>query len=286
MDAVLAVGGQVIVDNQGYLLDINSSGEQVGGDEDTGGARAELTHNEVTLLLVHVSVHRADREVLLRHVLGEPVHLSAGVAVDDRLGDGQGRIQVTEGVELPLLLLDGNVELLDTLQSKLVLLHQNAHGVAHELGGHLQHVKGHRGGEDGTLDGFRKKFEDVVDLLFKSTRKHLIGLIEHEELDGIELQRAALDHIEGTSRSAHHNVDSVLESADVVPDGGSSHTRVDLDVHEVAERSDDLDDLLGELASGRQDEGLALPETRIDALQNTNRKGGSLTSTYKSRGRR
>lgn len=46
--------------------------------------------------------------------------LPLGVAEDDGLGDGQGVVQVTQGVELPLLPLHGNEELLDPLQGQLI----------------------------------------------------------------------------------------------------------------------------------------------------------------------
>ena len=61
MDVVFSVGGQVVVDDQGDLLDVDASGQQVGGDEDSGRARAELAHDDVTLLLVHVAVLRRGR---------------------------------------------------------------------------------------------------------------------------------------------------------------------------------------------------------------------------------
>ena len=35
MDVVLPVCGEVIVDNEGNLLDINAPGEQISGDENT-----------------------------------------------------------------------------------------------------------------------------------------------------------------------------------------------------------------------------------------------------------
>lgn len=47
-------------------------------------------------------------------------YLPLGVAEDDGLGDGQGVVEVTEGVELPLLSLHSNEELLDALQSQLI----------------------------------------------------------------------------------------------------------------------------------------------------------------------
>ena len=56
VDVVLPVGGKIVVDNQRDLLDIDTPGEEVGGDEDARGAGAKLSHDHVTLLLVHVSV--------------------------------------------------------------------------------------------------------------------------------------------------------------------------------------------------------------------------------------
>ena len=58
-----------------HLLDINAAGEQIGGDQDTGGAGAELAHDDIACVLVHVAVGGADGEVALLHGLGEPVDL-------------------------------------------------------------------------------------------------------------------------------------------------------------------------------------------------------------------
>ena len=54
-------------------------------------------------------------------------HLPAGVGKNDRLGDCQGLVQVTQGVQLPLLLVHVDVELLNTLQGQLVTLDQDTH---------------------------------------------------------------------------------------------------------------------------------------------------------------
>ena len=58
VDVVLAVGGEIVVDDERNLLHVNTTGEKVRGDENTGRARAELLHQELTLLLVHVAVLR------------------------------------------------------------------------------------------------------------------------------------------------------------------------------------------------------------------------------------
>lgn len=177
VDVVLSVGREIVVDDQGNLLDIDTTGQEISGDQDTGRAGSELLHDQVTLGLVHVTVHGGDSEVTGSELVGEPVDLAAGVAEDDSLGDGDSLVQVREGVELPLLLLNSNVELLDTLQGKLVLLDKDTDGVAHELGGDLEDVLGHGSGQENDLGGLGQELEDVVDLLSETTleRKYMLA---------------------------------------------------------------------------------------------------------------
>ena len=51
-----------------------------------------------------------------------PTYLATGVAVDDGLCDGEGLIEVDEGLQLPLLLVDSDVELLDTYSVVVVVV--------------------------------------------------------------------------------------------------------------------------------------------------------------------
>ena len=60
MDVVLAVGRQVIVDDQRNLLDVDTTSQQISCDEHTAGTRAELTHDHITFSLVHISVLKTD----------------------------------------------------------------------------------------------------------------------------------------------------------------------------------------------------------------------------------
>ena len=56
MNVVFTVVGQVIVDDEGHLLDVDAASEEIGGDEHTAAARAELAHNDFALVLIHVSM--------------------------------------------------------------------------------------------------------------------------------------------------------------------------------------------------------------------------------------
>jgi hypothetical protein len=279
VDVVLAVSGEIVVDDQRDLLDINTTGQKIGGDQDTRRAGTELLHDDITLGLVHVSVHGRDGEVTGSELVGEPVDLSARVAEDDGLGDGDGLVQVREGVELPLLLLDGNVELLDTFEGKLVLLDEDTDGVTHELGGDLEDVLGHGGGQKDNLGRLGKELEDVVDLLGETARQHLIGLVEDKHLHRVGLEDTALDHVVDTAGGTDNDLGTVLEGLHVVTDAGTANTGVALDVHKVTDGDDDLLDLLGKLASGGEDEGLAGLDVGVELLEDRDGEGGRLSGT-------
>ncbi|KAI6875843.1 ATP-dependent RNA helicase [Hortaea werneckii] len=279
VDVVLPVGRKVVVDDQRNLLHVDTTGKQIGGDQDTGRARAELLHDHVTLALVHVTVHGRHGEVTGSELVGEPVDLSAGVTEDDGLGDGDSLVQVGERVELPLLLLDGNVELLDTFKGKLVLLDENTHRLAHELGGDLKDILRHGSREQDDLGGLWQELEDVVDLLSETARQHLVGLVEDEHLHAVGLQHAALDHVVDTARSANNDLRAVLQRLHVVPHAGATNAGVALNVHEVANGHDDLLDLLSQLTGRGEDQTLASLDVRVELLEGGDSEGSGLAGT-------
>lgn len=279
MNVVLAVGGEIVVDDKGDLLDIDTTGEEIGSDQDTRGTGTELLHDDITLALVHVSVHGGDGEVTGGELVGEPVDLSTGVAEDDGLCDGDGLVEIGEGVELPVLLLNGDVELLNTFEGEFVLLNKDTDGVAHELGGDLENVLGHGSGEKDDLGALWEELEDVVDLLGETARQHLIGLVKDEHLHAVGLEHAALDHVVDTAGGTDNDLWAVSESLHVVSYGGTTNAGVALNVHEVTNGDNDLLDLLGQLAGGCEDQSLAGLEAGVDLLENGDGERGSLAGT-------
>mmetsp|Transcript_17574 Transcript_17574/g.36132 ORF Transcript_17574/g.36132 Transcript_17574/m.36132 type:complete len:370 (-) Transcript_17574:53-1162(-) len=279
MNVVLSVRGEVKVDNQRYLLDINTTGKQIGGDQDTGRTGTEFSHNDITLALVHVSVHARDGEVTLLHFFLQPIDLAPGVTVDDGLGNGQGLVQIAQGFEFPFFSVHGNVELLNTFQGQLVFLHKNTNGFAHKAVRNLQDVQRHRSGEQADLDLFGEELEDVVDLLLETARKHLIGLIQEELLHAFQSQGSSGDHVVDTTGGSNNNVDTCLESTNVVTDSGTSDTSVDLNVHVISKSQNNFLNLARQLTGWGQDQGLTLLDRMVDNSQTTDREGGGFTGT-------
>jgi hypothetical protein len=57
MNVVFLLEWKFVVDNETNLLDINTSCEKIGGDEDSGGTSSEFLHNSISLDLIHFTMH-------------------------------------------------------------------------------------------------------------------------------------------------------------------------------------------------------------------------------------
>lgn len=279
MEVVLLLLGEVIVDDEGDLLDVNTTSQEIGGDEDTGGTGTEGVHDVLTFLLGHFTVHAGDGMVSLGHLLGELVDLPTGVTEDDGLDDAEGVVEIAEGVKLELLLVDINVELLDTFKGKFVTLDHDTDGVAHEALADLKDVLGHGGRDEDDLDGGRETLEDLIDLILETTGQHLVSLVKGEDLQAGSAQDLAIDHVKDTAGSTDDDLDTRLDLVNVVTDGSTTNTGKAGDVHVLTKSNDDRLNLLGQLTSGGQDKSLGLLELAVDLLQDTNGKSGSLTGT-------
>eukprot|EP00955_Chlamydomonas_euryale_P102321 365412-Chlamydomonas_euryale.AAC.15 len=230
VQVVLRLARKVVVDDQRHLLHINAACQQVGRDEHARRARAELAHDDVTRVLVHVAVRRRHSVVALAHLVGQPVDLAARVGKDDRLCDGQRLIQVAQCVQLPVLLVDVDVELLDTLEGQLVTLDQNAHRLVHELACDLERLRRQRRRKHANLDLRWQQLENVVDLILKAAREHLISLVQREHLDVVRTQGAATEHIVHTTRRTNNNMDASAQDAAILTNRGAADTSVALDL--------------------------------------------------------
>eukprot|EP01084_Bolivina_argentea_P016198 30326_1 len=281
MQVVLLVGGQIVVDDDVHVVNVDTTGDQVGGDQDTAGAGAEGAHDLLAVATGHIGMHEADGVVVGVEAVSDPVDLAAGVGEDDGLGDGDGLVQVHQGVQL-VVLLDGNVELLDTLEGQGLLLDQDTDGGAHELLGELEHVGGHGGGEEGDLDVLGEELEDLVNLLGETLGQHLIGLIEGEDAEGVGAEGTTLDHVGDAAGGADGDDDASLELLEVLLDAGSADESVaeGLGLGEVLTNlGDDLVGLLGKLASGGEDKALQVAVAEVQTLEEADGEGTGLAGT-------
>lgn len=56
MDVVFPIVGQIVVDDQTHLLNIDTSCQQIRGDQDSTGSRSEFFHDHIAFFLIHVTM--------------------------------------------------------------------------------------------------------------------------------------------------------------------------------------------------------------------------------------
>jgi len=145
------------------------------------------------------------------HHVSDHFYLPPCVAEDNALADIESLVKIGKNINLPVLTLDVDVELLDTFESQLLALNQNADRRAHELLRHGNSFRRHSGAEKADLHILRKSLEDIVDLILETTRKHLISLIDHNNTEVVGAEEVALNHIAHTTRSTDDDLHSTIE---------------------------------------------------------------------------
>ena len=58
-----------------YLLHINATSKEIRRDEDTGRARPEFTHDDITSVLIHVTMGSTHSVISGLHLFCQPVNL-------------------------------------------------------------------------------------------------------------------------------------------------------------------------------------------------------------------
>jgi len=168
--------------------------------------------------------------------------------------------------------------LLDTFQSQLIPLHKNLDRLPHEFLRHLQHVGRHSSREKDDLSVLRQQLEHLVNLVLEPAGQHLISFIETEYLDIVSPKRSAVDHVIHPARGTDNDLDTLLELRHVLADISAADAGVALDVHVVTESDDDFLDLLSQLASGRENEGLSALDGQVYLLEDGDGECGCLSS--------
>lgn len=168
-------------------MHIDTSGEQIGSNEHADGTLTELLHDDVSLDLVHLTVHDRNGKVLIGHNLFEFFDTLFSVAINKRLVNVEVRIKVKEHLHLPFFLLNGDVVLMNTFEGQLLVLNENFGGIAHKVACELKNFRRQSGRKERNLDVSWQEFENALNLFLKTAREHLVGLIKNEKLEVVGL---------------------------------------------------------------------------------------------------
>ena len=165
--------------------------------------RAQAGHDPVALLLVHAAVEGLGPVAAAVERLGELVDLAAGLAEHD---GGGGRLDVEDAAEGGGLVGAGHevgalADLGGLAGGDGLPVDLDADRVLEVALGDRGDAGRHGGREQDGLPLERAGVEDGVDVLGEAHVEHLVGLVEHDQLDGVERERAAVDVVDGAARA-------------------------------------------------------------------------------------
>jgi hypothetical protein len=193
-------------------------------------ADRKAVHHRVALPLLHAAVQRLGPVAVRVERFDERVDLEARAAEHQRR---RGALDVEHALQRERL-VRARHDVRDLSHPGQLagrrLLARDRHPI--RLGEVLlrdrQDARRHRRREERRLPGVRSGLEQRVEILGEAHVEHLVGLVEHEHLDGREVERAAAQEIERPAGRGDHDVDTAVERADLL-----AHRRAAVDGHHV-----------------------------------------------------
>ena len=273
VDVALAILRRVEVDDVRDAVDVDPARCDVGRDErcDVAGLKARECLLALTLRLV--AVHREGGLALAGKTLDE--------AIGAALGAHEDECAVALGFQLADQRADAGVAF-DAYEAVLDVGHVLDRWrvlVANSVGGvSLGDAAGfavQRCGEEERLTVARALRDDAVDRRLEAHVEHPVGLVENQQLDVVELERAAREQILKAARRCDDDVRlrgvaGLLLKADAAVDG------LDLERASMRDPVRRVDDLRRQLTRRGEDQRCRATVGRLNAVDDRNHEGERL----------
>jgi hypothetical protein len=246
----------VVVDDHGDGLHVDSACEDVGGDQNLRLACAEPLEDLIACGTLESAREGGDFVAVCSHAA---LNLCGGVAAldeDDGGSDGHQTVKLEQCSILRLIVVTIEIHLLDTLNCELLHLECDLVGLRGEEVRKVEDLRRESGGEQDHLNRLWHLLLDALALVAHALKvEHVVGLVKGEDLDLTGVQLAALDHVVDCARCTDNDLTSdLLSFVGRVWDGLS-----DLESLVLQEDTEHLAvtrDLSGQLSSRRKHETL------------------------------
>ena len=261
VDIRLGLHRQVVVDDMGDVVDVESARGDIGGDQHRHAAGPETVERAHALVLRLVAVDRVGVDARGLELAHQPVGAVLG------LGEHHGAVHVdrVEQVDqqLGLLRLQHEVELLvDAVDRARHRRHGDGDRLVEQRVREVADLLRHGRREEHRLAVAREHRRDAADGLDEAHVEHAVGLVEHEELDLGEVDQALVEQVDQAARRRDQDIDALLDRAHLrtLPDAAEDDREADRRVPSVAREA--LRDLRRELTGGGEHERLGTASDR------------------------
>ena len=232
MGVALDVVGQSVVYYVGEVVYVESARGHVGGHEQLREVLAELLHREVALLLREVAVQRLGVVSVVDELVGYLLRLALCAA--EYYGENL-RVVVNDALQGEVLVLgvDHIINVVHVLGALVAAAHHYLLRVGKVVARYFLDLAAHRGREEQRVAVLGHAGQYLVDAFGEAHVEHLVGLVEHYVLDGLELRRAAVHQVDESSRRGYDYLRAVLQGAYLVLNRRASVHWYDVDAADV-----------------------------------------------------
>ena len=253
VDVVGRLGRYVKVHDVAHVANVDAAGKHVGCHQHVDGTVAEGRKRALALSLAAVAMNRGGLDALALQTTAAAVGTVLGAHKDDRAL----RTLLFEKLGQQVVLgLDGHREhkLVDGVGGRRGRRDLHAGRIAHQVGdlAHGLLVEGRREQQRLTLG--RRLAHNTADGGQKAHVEHAVGLVEHQDLNLVQVAGALLDQIDQTARRGDQDVAAILEGSGLRLVAHAAHDGHGNMAGDVGDLARDLVDLLGKLARGGDDE--------------------------------
>ena len=244
-------------------------------------AGAEHLHHAVALPLLHAAVQRLRAMAVRLQRLDDRLDFEARPAEDQR---GGRILHVEHAIERRRLVRArddvGDLPHAGQLAGRRLLARdRHARRILQVPLRDRQDPRRHRRREQRRLPRLRRRLEDRVQILGEAHVEHLVRFVQHQHAQVRELQRAALDVIQGASRRGDDDAGAAFERADLLRDRRAAVDRQHGDAEAPGVLVDRFRHLHRQLTRRHEHEpaGLLSPiGLAAEPLEHRQREGGGL----------
>ncbi len=209
--------------------DVDAAADHVGGHQPADLSLAEPQHHAVAGLLRQVAVDGVDGLELVRQAAVDLLRPPLGAAENDGL---RGLLPLQQPHQQVVLLLgiDREVELLDGLHRQVLGGEIQRFRLPHVALGQPADRRRNGGAEEHRLPPLRATAEDLFDVGAEADVQHAVGLVEDDETQLAQHQRAAAHQVQDAAGGAHDQGGPLVELFGLFADGLAAVDGHDVDV--------------------------------------------------------
>lgn len=256
MDVLVDVAGQVVVDDQLDVGDIETSSGHGGRHQNGASARAEERQRLLALALVSVTVDAAGAEAAVVQKVVQLIGAFLGLREDQRQAVRLAAFQNLQKRGALVVLVHPQNLLRNVLTRGTDSSDGQENVVVQEIAGEQLDLFREGSAEHERLSlvlaGHAVALDNVSDLGFETHIEHAIGLVEDQVAAGLETDFAAFDKVLETSGCGDEKMAAAIEVAHLTADVGTAVYYGGSHSGFVGELSGFVVDLRGELTSWRE----------------------------------